>query len=356
MAKPFAKTLTSPEALIEAGFCAPARRDELKRIASRYAIALPPSLAALIDRTDPNDPIARQFLPDARELSRAPNELDDPIGDGLKSPLRGLVHRYPDRVLIKLTSICAVYCRFCFRREMVGPGQAGLDEAEFAAALAYVRERPQIWEAIITGGDPLALSPRRVAAATLALAAINHLKVLRWHTRAPVATPQRITPVLARALTKGHDKAVYVALHANHARELTEDVRAACDRLRAAGVALVSQSVLIKGVNDDVDALEALMRRFVEMRIKPYYLHHADLAPGTQHLRTTVAEGQALMLALRRRLSGLAMPAYMLDIPGGRGKAPIGPGYIDETSEGRFRVRDADGEWAEYDDVAPPAS
>ena len=145
-------------------------------------------------------------------------------------------------------------------------------------------------------------------------------------------------------------------MHANHARELTDDARAACDRLRAAGVVLVSQSVLIKGVNDDVDALEALMRRFVEMRIKPYYLHHADLAPGTQHLRTTISEGQALMQALRRRLSGIAMPAYMLDIPGGRGKAPIGPGYIDETGEGRYRVRDAKGEWAEYEDGAPPAS
>jgi lysine 2,3-aminomutase len=348
MTKPLSKTLTSAEALIEAGLFAPERRDELRRIASRYAIAIPPALAALIDRNDPDDPIARQFLPDRRELLRAPNELDDPIGDGLKSPLRGLVHRYPDRVLIKLISVCAVYCRFCFRREMVGPGQAGLDEAGFAAALAYIRERPQIWEAILTGGDPLALSPRRVAAATLALAAIKHLKVLRWHTRAPVATPERITPALARALTRGHDKAVYVALHANHARELTEDVRAACDRLRAAGVVLVSQSVLLKGVNDSVEALEALMRRFVELRIKPYYLHHADLAPGTRHLRTTIAEGQALMQALRRRLSGIAMPAYMLDIPGARGKAPIEAGYIEETNQGRYRVRDAKGEWAEY--------
>ncbi|MGO9743836.1 MAG: lysine-2,3-aminomutase-like protein [Roseiarcus sp.] len=342
------KTLTRPQELIAAGLVAPERRAELEAVARRYAIAIPAALAALIDPADPADPIARQFVPDGRELVRTKRELDDPIGDGLKSPLTGLVHRYPDRVLIKLTAVCAVYCRFCFRREMVGPGHAGLGEAQFAPAVDYIRERPEIWEAVLTGGDPFAQSPRRLAAATLALAAIPHLKVLRWHTRLPVAAPERVTTALARALTKGHDKAVYVALHANHPRELTDDVRAACARLRAAGTTLVSQSVLLKGVNDDVATLEALMRRLVEFGIKPYYLHHADLAPGTAHLRTTIAEGQALMRALRRRLSGLAMPTYVLDIPGARGKAPIGPSYVEQAGEGAYRIADARGEWAEY--------
>ncbi len=322
-------SLTTPRALIEAGLGGPDREAEWRAVAERYAISAPPALAALIDPADPADPIARQILPDGRELVRRPEERDDPIGDDLKSPTRGLVHRYPDRVLLKLNSVCAVYCRFCFRRESVGPGAAGLDASAFAAALDYVRARPEIWEVVLTGGDPLTLSPRRVAEATQALAGIGHVKVLRWHTRLPVAAPERVTEALSRALTEGHDKTVYVALHANHPRELTAEARAACRRLIAAGVAMVSQTVLLKGVNDNVETLEALMRAFVEIRVKPYYLHHPDLAPGTSHLRPTIAEGQALMRALRQRVSGLALPAYMLDIPGARGKIPIGPNYLE---------------------------
>ncbi|MDE3175904.1 MAG: lysine-2,3-aminomutase-like protein [Pseudomonadota bacterium] len=322
-------TLTTVRALIEAGLGAPGREAEWSAVAARYALAVPPALAALIDRDDPDDPIARQVLPDARELERGPEERDDPIGDDLKSPTRGLVHRYPDRVLLKLVSVCAVYCRFCFRRESVGPGGPTLDAQAFAAALAYIREHREIWEVVLTGGDPLALSPRRLGEATRALAGIAHVKVLRWHTRLPVAAPERVSAELAAALTQGHDKTVYVALHANHPRELTPAARAACRRLIAAGVTMVSQSVLLKGVNDRVETLEALMRGFVEMRVKPYYLHHPDLAPGTAHLRPTLREGQALMRALRARLSGLAMPAYVLDIPGARGKVPVGPGYLE---------------------------
>jgi lysine 2,3-aminomutase len=262
------------------------------------------------------------------------------------------VHRYRDRVLLKLVAVCAVYCRFCFRREMVGPGQGALDEAGFAAALEYIRAHPEIWEVVLTGGDPLGLSPRRVAAASRALAEIPHVRILRWHTRLPVASPERVTAALAGALTRGHDKTVYVALHANHPRELTPRARAACARLIGAGVAMVSQSVLLRGVNDDADTLEALMRGFVETRVKPYYLHHADLAPGTAHLRVGLAEGQALMRELRRRVSGLALPAYMLDIPGARGKVPVGPAYIEPGPEGAYRVTDPEGNIAPYLDGA----
>ena len=321
-------TFTTPRALIEAGLGPPGREPEWRAVAERYAVAIPPALAALIDRNDPDDPIARQFLPDGRELDRRPHERDDPIGDDLKSPTPGLVHRYPDRVLIKLASVCAVYCRFCFRRESVGGG-APLDAAAFAAALDYIRERPKIWEVVLTGGDPLVLSARRLAEVTRALAAIPHVEILRWHTRLPVAAPERVTDELAAALASGHDKTVYVALHANHARELTPEARAACRRLIAAGCTLVSQTVLLKGVNDHVETLEALMRGFVEARIKPYYLHHPDLAPGTSHFRITIAEGQALVRALRRRLSGLAMPTYVLDLPDALGKIPIGPTYLE---------------------------
>ena len=279
-------------------------------------------------------------MPDARELDRYPSEDADPIGDNLKSPVPGIVHRYPDRVLLKLVSVCPVYCRFCFRREMVGPGKsAALSEADLAAALDYVRAHPEIWEVILTGGDPFILSPRRIAEVTAALGGITHVKILRWHTRVPCVAPERVTASFIEAL-RSSSKTVYVALHANHPRELTDAARAACQRLIDAGIAMVSQSVLLKGVNDDADTLEALMRRFVEMRVKPYYLHHGDLAPGTAHLRTTIAEGQTLMRALRTRLSGLALPTYVLDIPGAHGKVPVGPDYLRATGAGRYAIED----------------
>ena len=346
-----ARALISPDDLIAARLLAPERRAEAAAIAVRYAVALTPAVARLIEAGDPADPIARQYLPDPRELIHDPAEEADPIGDELKSPLNGLVHRYRDRVLIKLVAVCAVYCRFCFRRETIGPGARSLSEADFAGALDYICARPEIWEAVLTGGDPLVLSPRRLAATTLALAKIAHLKVLRWHTRLPVVAPERVTSAMARALTAGHDKAVYVALHANHPRELTPEARAACRRLIEAGATLVSQSVLLKGVNDDADTLEALMRAFVEARVKPYYLHHGDLAPGTAHFRVPIARGQALMGELRRRLSGLAMPTYVLDIPGAHGKTPIGASTIAEEKEGVWRILDAAGESHLYRDV-----
>jgi lysine 2,3-aminomutase len=336
------RRLTTPNDLVEAGIAAPERLPELEAVARRYAIGVTPALAELVQPSDPADPIARQFVPDPRELIRDPAERDDPIGDDPMSPVEGLVHRYPDRVLIKLVAVCAVYCRFCFRRERVGPGSRSLSAADFAAALEYIRARPAVWEVILTGGDPLTLSPRRIAEATQALAAISHVKVLRWHTRLPVAAPERVTKVMARALM-AEGKTTVVAVHANHPRELTEAARGACRRLAAEGAMLVSQSVLLKGVNDDAETLIDLMRAFVEARVKPYYLHHGDLAPGTTHWRVSIAKGQQLMRVLRARLSGLATPTYMLDIPGGRGKAPIGPPWIRCDEDGKHIVTDPQG-------------
>ena len=343
------RRLTSPKDLVEAGLAEPERLQELEAVAKRYAIGLTPALAALVRPEDPNDPIARQFVPNPRELIRDPAERDDPIGDDAMSPIRGLVHRYPDRVLIKLVAVCAVYCRFCFRRERVGPGSGSLSGAELAAAVDYVRARPAIWEVILTGGDPFTQSPRRIAEATQALAAIGHVKVLRWHTRLPVAAPERVTKSMARALT-AEGKTTVVAVHANHPRELTESARLACRRLSAEGAMLVSQSVLLKGVNDDEETLIDLMRAFVEAGIKPYYLHHGDLAPGTAHWRAPIARGQELMRHLRARLSGLATPTYMLDIPGGHGKAPIGPQWIRSGDDGEHVVTDPQGSQHVYTD------
>ena len=343
-----AATLRQPAELVERGLAKTADRADLERVAARYAIAVTPDIAGLIDTENPDDPIARQFIPSALELVSAPSENPDPIGDDAHSPVPGIVHRYPDRVLFKLVHVCAVYCRFCFRREMVGPGKAtALSEAAYREALDYIRGDTEIWEVILTGGDPLMLSPRRLAEIMTDLAAIDHVRIVRIHTRVPVAAPARIDGEMVGAL-RVDGVTTWIAVHANHPRELSDEARAACARLADAGIPLVSQTVLLRGVNDDAKVLEALMRTFVENRIKPYYLHHGDLAPGTAHLRTTIAEGQELMRRLRGRVSGLCQPDYVLDIPGGHGKAPIGPHYLshassrecDLSSETQYRIVD----------------
>jgi lysine 2,3-aminomutase len=320
------RTARTAAGLIDAGVAEAARVDEIARVAARYAVAVTPAMIDAIDPHDPADPIARQFVPTAAELTTTTEELADPIGDAPHTPVKGITHRYADRVLLKPTHACAVYCRFCFRRETVGPGGEALSPAELEAALDYIRVRPRIWEVILSGGDPLILSPRRLKEIVAALDAIPHLGVIRIHTRVPVVDPARICSELVDALRA--DKAVYVVLHANHPRELTDAARAACRRLIDAGIPMLSQSVLLKGVNDDPETLESLLRAFVRNRIKPYYLHHADLAPGTSHFRTSIAEGQALMRSLRGRVSGLCQPTYVLDIPGGHGKVPVGPTYL----------------------------
>jgi len=336
-----ARTLRTPEDLVAAGLASREDLAALQRVAARYAVAITPAMVEAIDA--PEGPIGRQFLPSAAELIQTPDESADPIGDGAHSPVEGIVHRYPDRVLLKANHACAVYCRFCFRREMVGPeGIRPLSAKQLDAAMAYIAGDPAIWEVIVTGGDPLILSVRRLADLMARLARIEHVKVVRFHTRVPTVDPAAITPALVAALT-APGKTTWVGLHANHADELTPAAQAACARIIDAGIPMVSQTVLLKGINDDPATLEALMRRFVELRIKPYYLHHADLAPGTGHFRTTLAEGQALMADLRGRVSGLCQPTYVLDIPGGHGKAPVGPCYV-----GDGEVTDPQGQTHRY--------
>ena len=353
-------TLRTAAQICDSGFASQDDRDALEDVSTRYAVALPPALAGLIDKNDPNDPIARQFVPSQAELDHREEELLDPIGDDAHSPVEGVVHRYPDRVLLKLTPICAVYCRFCFRREMVGPSKANaLSTAALQAALDYIRAHNEIWEVILTGGDPLVLSARRLRAVMKALGDIPHVKVVRIHTRVPIADPARITPDLVRALKikgKGKGKPTYVAVHVNHARELTLPAREACARMADAGMPLLAQTVLLAGVNDTPQAMEDLMRALVECRIKPYYLHHGDLALGTSHLRTDIATGQALMKGLRGRLSGLCQPTYVLDIPNGHGKSPIGPSYVERIPEigERIVIEDFNGNRHHYPPVSGP--
>lgn len=345
------EALRSVADLARVGFISEAARPELEQVAARYAISITPEMAALIDPADPHDPIGLQFVPDTRELDQKPGESPDPIGDDAHSPVEGLVHRYPDRVLLKLLHVCPVYCRFCFRREMVGPGKPqSLTPDALDAATDYIDAHDEIWEVILTGGDPLAMSARRLRDVFDRLRNIKHVKIIRIHTRVPVVDPARITDDLIDVL-RSCGKTIYVALHANHPRELTANARNACAKLIDAGIPMLSQSVLLKGVNDDVETLASLMRAFVELRIKPYYLHHADLAPGTAHLRTSIEEGKALIKALRGHVSGLCQPTYVLDIPGGHGKAPIDPDLSQADADG-WRIEDFRGRAHDYRDPA----
>jgi len=336
-----AKTLREQD-LVPAGLVEASRLGEIRRVAGEFAVALTADVAALIDPANSADPIAAQFVPNGAELEIAQDERTDPIGDAHWSPIPGIVHRYPDRVLLKPTLLCPVYCRFCFRREVVGKRPVMLDQSALASAFDYIRRRPEIWEVIITGGDPFVLAPRRLAEIVHTLDRIPHVAVVRFHTRVPMVDPSRVKPALVRALAA--EKAVYVVVHANHPRELTQAAKEALTRLTRAGIPLLSQTVLLRGVNDDAAVLEALFRGLVAMRVKPYYLHHADLAPGTAHFRTGIAAGQQLVRSLRGRISGLCQPTYVLDIPGGYGKVPIAPCAVSMAGEaGGWNVEDGAG-------------
>jgi lysine 2,3-aminomutase len=343
-----ARTLRSATDLAAAGLVPAERIEALDQVARQFSVALSPVLAGAIDLCDPADPIARQFVPSTEELQVAPDERHDPIGDDANSPVPGIVHRYQDRVLLKLSHVCPVYCRFCFRREMVGPGNHSLSPAELDAALGYVTAHPEIWEVILTGGDPLVLSARRLREVVRRLDDIAHVGVVRFHTRVPVADPARVTRPLVAAL-KAKRAASWMMIHCNHWRELTEAARAAIARLADAGIPLLAQTVLLRGVNDDADPLTRTFRALVALRVKPQYLHHGDLARGTGHFRTTLAEGRALVGALRGDLSGLCQPTYVLDIPGGHGKVPAAAPHIEADEDG-WQVTDPRGHRHRYQD------
>ena len=342
----YAKPLKSIDDLVEAGLLAPS--EALKAVADCYSVAVTPQIAALIDRADPDDPIARQFLPDARELEITAAELADPIGDEAHSPVPGVVHRYKDRVLLKLVSVCPVYCRFCFRRESVGKSGA-LDSATLARALDYIGAHAEISEVILTGGDPLAASPRRLRAVAERLSATPHVRRLRVHTRVPIAAPDLVTPDRLTALSSAR-KTLLVALHVNHARELSPRAEAAIARLKAGGAELLSQTVLLKGVNDDAVTLDALLRALAALGVGPYYLHHPDLAKGTAHFRLSLMRGREIYQELARLRGGAPLPRYVLDLPGGFGKIPIEAPHLTQNEDGSWRARDRFGVEHRYEE------
>jgi lysine 2,3-aminomutase len=316
---PKPRTLRQIAELEAAGLLAPEDRAGAEAVAARYAIAVPPALAALIGRKD--DPIGLQFLPHPDELITAPHELTDPIADEALSPIPGIVHRYPDRALLKPLLACPVYCRFCFRREQVGPDGGLLSEAELEAAYKYIEGRPTIREIILTGGDPLILSPRRLGEILRRLEAIPHIELLRIHTRAPIADPAIITDALLAALDI--EKPLYIAIHTNHASELTEEAVTSLRKLTRLGIPLLGQTVLLANVNDTETALANLFRAMLRARIKPYYLHQLDPAPGTARFHVPPEKGREFLSNLRGTISGTALPTYIWDRPGGLGKVPL---------------------------------
>jgi lysine 2,3-aminomutase len=284
-------------------------------------VAVTPYFAALADSQDPQCPLRRQIVPSMAELELPKGGLVDPLDEQGQSPVRGLVHRYPDRALMLVSTECAAYCRFCTRGRLVGRPEEAFGSSDLAAQLQYLRDTPAIRDVIVSGGDPLLLSDRRLDELLSALRAIPSVEVIRLHTRVPVFLPMRVTEGLAEVL--GRHRPVWVNVHVNHARELAVPARAALARLAAAGLPLGAQTVLLRGVNDSVEALEDLFRALMRLGVRPYHLYHCDPVLGAEGFRTPLRSGAEIMAALRGRMSGLGLPTYVLDREGGRGKVPV---------------------------------
>jgi lysine 2,3-aminomutase len=319
-------------------------------------IAITPYYLSLCDKRDPSCPVRLQCVPDGREDDVVPGDLADPLGEEAHEVAPHLVQRYPDRVLLLATDRCAVYCRFCTRSRMVGDGGGAVSLEALAPALAYLRAHPEVRDVIVSGGDPLAMATERIERLLAAVREVPSVETIRLATRVPVTLPMRVTGELVRALRKHHP--IWVMTHFNHPKELSAKSIAACKRLVDAGFPVMNQTVLLAGVNDAAETLEALFRGLVRARVRPYYLLQADPVRGTGHLRTPLATGLRIMEELQGRLTGIALPKLICDTPGGRGKVPLTPDYVvsrstGEGGEGRTVLRTFRGEKVEYIDPPP---
>ncbi|QWV91748.1 KamA family radical SAM protein [Geomonas oryzisoli] len=331
------RCITSPEEL--AGLFHVQGQD-LADVVRRYPMRITPYYLGLI--REPGDPIWRQCVPDPAELCDLA-QSPDPLDEERLSPVPGLIHRYPDRVVFLVSTACAVYCRFCMRKR--GVGCQGMSPAPVDEAVAYIASKPQIRDVILSGGDPLLLSDDRLDQILTALRRIPHVEIIRIGTRVPVTLPERVTARLARMLK--HHQPLYINTHFNHPREITEQSARACARLADAGVQLGNQSVLLKGVNDEPQVMRELMQRLLAIRVRPYYIHQMDLVQGTAHFRTRVVDGITVMAALRGHTSGLAVPHYVIDLPGGKGKVEVSSARFSADGR-RLFVRNYLGEEIEY--------
>lgn len=321
--------------------------DGLAPVAARYDIGVSPEMLGQVRVA--NDPIGLQFIPSSREVNILDDEHEDPTGDDPHSPVRGIVHRYPDRVLFKVSNVCAVYCRYCFRREKIGAGSEHLNPEDFENAFAYIEKNPDVWEVILTGGDPFTLSSDKLKRIIERLNHVEHVKVLRIHSRIPVANPSLIDDTTLSVL-KSYSKSLQIVLHINHADEMTGAAANVLRQMHLSGCSLSSQSVLLKGVNDNSETLENLFRSLIAHQVQPYYLHHLDRAKGTSHFRVSLERGQELMQSLQGRVSGICLPRYVVDIPGGYGKVPINPSTVRFIEKGRYEITDYNGGKHFYDE------
>ncbi len=340
-----------PEHLLEAlPTLTEAERAGVRLASRKLAMGITPHYFSLIDPADENCPIRRQVIPRIEETTTATWEMADPCGEDAHSPVPGLVHRYPDRVLFLVTDRCASYCRYCTRSRLVS-NAAGYDfHPEFDRQIQYIRDNPQIRDVLLSGGDPLLLSDQKLERVLTELRAIPHVEFLRIGSRIPIFMPQRITPELCALLKRVHP--LFVSVHANHPHELTGEVREGLGRLADAGIPLGNQSVLLRHVNDDATVMKALIQKLLMCRVKPYYLYQCDLIAGSAHLRTSVREGIKLMAELRGHTTGYAIPQYVIDAPGGGGKVPINPEYILQHNDDRVVVRNFEGRVFEYPEAA----
>jgi lysine 2,3-aminomutase len=317
---------------------------------SKLALAITPYFFNLIDPSDESCPIRRQVIPRIQETHTAPWELSDPCGEDADSPVPGLVHRYPDRVLFLVTDRCAAYCRYCTRSRLVSNASGYDFHPEFERQIAYIRRHPEVRDVLLSGGDPLLLSDSKLGALLEALRAIPHVEFVRIGTRIPVFLPQRITPELCATLRRFHP--VFVSIHSNHPRELTLEVREALERLADAGVPLGNQSVLLRGVNDDAEVMKLHVQKLLRCRVRPYYLYQCDLIRGSAHLRASVREGIRIISALRGHTTGYAVPQYVIDAPGGGGKVPVNPEYVLSHNGDRVVIRNFEGRVFEYSEAS----
>ncbi|MCM8534870.1 MAG: lysine-2,3-aminomutase-like protein [Lentisphaeraceae bacterium] len=308
----------------------------LEKVAQKFSVSISKSV---LENTSSPD-VLKQYVPAIEELDVKEDELDDPIGDSIHSPVKGIVHRYPDRVLFKPLHVCEVYCRFCFRRENVGRGKEILSNEEIDSAIQYIEKTPEIFEVIFSGGDPFVLAPEKLAKLVKRISDIEHVQVIRFHTRLPIVSPEKVSAGLLEALES--EKAVFIVVHCNSHEEIHDGVSLALKKLQKEGIPILSQSVLLKGVNDCSEKLEQLFRTLVKNRVKPYYLHHLDKAEGTSHFRVDLTSGQELMKELRGKVSGLCQANYVIDVPGGFGKVPVGHNYVSQDGK-EFFIEDWQG-------------
>ncbi len=324
----------------------PEEIEGIKHSKGRLALAVTPYFASLMDPTNSNCPLRRQAIPRIEEIHLSKNDMVDPCGEDKDSPVPGLVHRYPDRVLLLVTDQCAVYCRYCTRRRLVGSSERSITQGNFEEVLKYLKTHRKVRDVLLSGGDPLLLENERLEEILSRLRALTHIELLRIGTRAPVTLPQRVTSGLVRMLRKYHP--LMISIHFTHPKEITDSVKKACGELADSGIPLGSQTVLLKGINDKPYIMKKLVHELLKARVRPYYIYQCDLATGTEHFRTSVSTGIQIMEKLRGHTTGYAVPTYVIDAPGGGGKIPVGPVYLVSKGKSKVVVRNYEGKLFEY--------